>query len=282
MGRFGGQEMGYGSDADVLFVHDPLPGAGEPEAQAQASWIATRVRSLLGKVGAEPALEVDADLRPEGRNGPLVRSLASYAEYYGRWSSPWESQALLRGRAIAGDPGLRERFETLVDPLRYPEGGAGATVVKEVRRLKARMEAERLPRGLDPSRHLKLGRGGLSDVEWTAQLLQLQHGHEIPALRTTSTLPALAAAARAGLVSPDDYAQLREAWLMASRLRNANVLWTGRTGGQQVDVLPHDRFALMGLSRVLGYPPGSGSEMEETYLRLGRRARAVAERVFYG
>ena len=150
MGRFGGQEMGYGSDADVLFVHDPLPGAGEPEAQAQASAMATRVRALLGKVGPEPALEVDADLRPEGRNGPLVRSLASYAEYYGRWSSPWESQALLRGRAIAGDPELRERFEALVDPLRYPEGGAGAAVVKEVRRLKARMEAERLPRGPGP------------------------------------------------------------------------------------------------------------------------------------
>jgi len=282
MGRFGGRETGYGSDADVLFVHDPLPGAGEPEAQAQASGIATRVRALLGQVGPEPALEVDADLRPEGRNGPLVRSLASYAEYYGRWSSPWESQALLRGRAIAGDPELRERFEALVDPLRYPEGGAGAAVVKEVRRLKARMEAERLPRGLDPSRHLKLGRGGLSDVEWTAQLLQLQHGHEIPGLRTTSTLPALAAAARAGLLSPEDYEQLREAWLMASRLRNANVLWTGRTGGQQVDVLPHDRLTLMGLSRLLGYPPGSGSEMEETYLRLGRRARAVAERVIYG
>ncbi|MDO8120289.1 bifunctional [glutamine synthetase] adenylyltransferase/[glutamine synthetase]-adenylyl-L-tyrosine phosphorylase [Isoptericola sp. b490] len=282
MGRFGGREMAYGSDADVLFVHDPLPGADEPRAQAQATALATRIRALLGQVGEEPSLEVDADLRPEGRNGPLVRSLGSYAEYYQRWSSPWESQALLRGRAVAGDPGLRERFEALVDPLRYPAGGADAAVVREVRRLKARMEAERLPRGLDPSRHLKLGRGGLSDVEWTVQLLQLQHGHHVPELRTTETLPALAAAAQAGLLSADDEEQLREAWLLASRLRDAIVLWTGRTTGRQLDVLPHERLALMGLARLLGYPPGSGSELEETYLRLGRRARAVVERVFYG
>src|SRR5690606_4481176 len=139
--------------------------------------LAARVRSLAGEVGPEPALEVDADLRPEGRNGPLVRTLASYAEYYQRWSSPWESQALLRARPVAGDDGLGERFVALVDPLRYPPGGADATTLREVRRLKARMEAERLPRGMDPSRHLKLGRGGLSDVEWTVQLLQLQHAH---------------------------------------------------------------------------------------------------------
>jgi glutamate-ammonia-ligase adenylyltransferase len=282
MGRFGGREMNYESDADVLFVHDPLPGADEPRAQAQASAIATRVRALLGQIGDEPPLEVDADLRPEGRNGPLVRSLASYAEYYGRWSAPWESQALLRGRAMAGDTELGRRFEDLVDPMRYPVGGPGAAVVREVRRLKARMEAERRPRGVDPSRHLKLGRGGLSDVEWVAQLFQLRYGFEVEGLRTTSTLPALAAAARAGLLDPDDYAMLREAWLLASRLRNAIVLWTGRTGGQHGDVLPHDRFALGGLARLLGYPPGSGAELEETYLRLGRRARGVAERVFYG
>ncbi|HMO10234.1 MAG TPA: bifunctional [glutamine synthetase] adenylyltransferase/[glutamine synthetase]-adenylyl-L-tyrosine phosphorylase [Actinotalea sp.] len=282
MGRLGGGEMGYGSDADVLFVHDPLPGVDEAAAQAQASAVATRVRALLGQVGDEPALEVDADLRPEGRNGPLVRSLASYAEYYGRWSSPWESQALLRGRAVAGDLELGARFEALVDPLRFPVGGADAATCKEVRRLKARMEAERLPRGVDPARHLKLGRGGLSDIEWTAQLLQLQHGHEVPALRTTSTLPALAGAARAELISPEDYELLREAWLLASRLRNAVVLWTGRIGGSQADILPVENRALAGLSRLLSYPPGSGGELHDVYLRQARRARAVVERVFYG
>ncbi len=179
-------------------------------------------------MGAEPALEVDADLRPEGRNGPLVRTLASYAEYYQRWSSPWESQALLRARPVAGDPELRERFVALVDPLRYPAGGADADRGPEVRRLKARMEAERLPRGVDPSRHLKLGRGGLSDVEWTVQLLQLQHAARgARGCAPPSTLAALASAAEAGLLSAEDAATLREAWLLSSRLRDAIVLWTG-------------------------------------------------------
>ncbi|MGW6129950.1 bifunctional [glutamine synthetase] adenylyltransferase/[glutamine synthetase]-adenylyl-L-tyrosine phosphorylase [Cellulomonas sp. NPDC055163] len=281
MGRLGGREMGYSSDADVLFVHDPVPGADPTGAQQFALTVATRIRQMLGEVGPEPALEVDADLRPEGRNGPLTRSFDAYAEYYGRWSSPWESQALLRARPVAGDEELGRRFVGLVAPLRYPEGGLDAATVREVRRVKARVEAERLPRGVDPARHLKLGRGGISDVEWTAQLLQLQHAHRVPGLRTTATLEALDAAAGAGLLDPDDCRELTDAWELASRLRDALVLWSGRTGGARADVLPHDRQALAGLARVLGFPPGSGGELEEVYLRTARRARAVVERVFY-
>lgn len=281
MGRLGGREMGYSSDADVLFVHDPVPGADQTAAQQFALTVATRMRQMLWEVGPEPTLEVDADLRPEGRNGPLTRSFDAYAEYYDRWSSPWESQALLRARPVAGDEGLGGRFVDLVAPLRYPEGGLDAATVREVRRVKARVEAERLPRGVDPARHLKLGRGGIADVEWTAQLLQLEHAHDVPGLRTTATLEALEAAASAGLLDRDDCRELTDAWELASRLRDALVLWTGRTGGAHADVLPHDRQALAGLARVLGYPSGSGGELEEVYLRTARRARAVVERVFY-
>jgi len=282
MGRLGGGEMGYASDADVLFVHDPAEGADHREAQEFAVAVATAVRQLLGAVGPEPALAVDADLRPEGRNGPLARSFDAYAEYYGRWSSPWESQALLRARPVAGDEELGRRFVELIDPLRYPAGGLDASTLREVRRIKARVESERLPRGQDPARHLKLGRGGIADVEWTAQLLQLQHAHEVPGLRTTSTLDALTAAHEAGLLEEDDLRALVQAWELASRLRDANVLWTGRSEGAHADALPHDHHALAGVARVIGMPPGSGGELEETYLRTARRARAVVERVFYG
>lgn len=284
MGRLGGREMGYTSDADVLFVHDPVRGAdGTVDgvlAQEFATGVATRLRALLGAVGPEPALEVDADLRPEGRNGPLVRSFDAYAEYYARWSLVWESQALLRARPVAGDAALGERFVALVDPLRYPAGGLDPAGVREVRRIKARVESERLPRGVDPTRHLKLGRGGIADVEWTAQLLQLRHAHEVPGLRTTSTLDALAAAREAGLVGEDDAAVLVEAWDLASRLRDALVLWTGRTGGA-ADVLPHDRQVLTGLAAVLGYPSGSGQDLEDAWLRASRRSRQAVEDVFY-
>jgi len=281
MGRLGGREVGYSSDADVLFVHDPHPGADPAVAQAYAVTVATRLRQLLGDVGPEPALAVDADLRPEGRNGPLVRSFAAYAEYYGRWSAAWESQALLRARPVAGGTELGERFVELVAPLRYPADGLDAAAVREIRRIKARVEAERLPRGVDPARHLKLGRGAISDVEWTAQLLQLEHAGRVPALRTTSTVEALGALSAEGLVRHHDARTLTEAWTLASRLRDALVLWSGRVGGAQADVLPHDRQALNGVARVVGYPAGCGGDLEQDYLRTARRARAVVDRVFY-
>ncbi|BDZ43281.1 glutamate-ammonia-ligase adenylyltransferase [Paraoerskovia sediminicola] len=282
MGRLGGREMGYGSDADVLFVHEPADGADESDAQKYAVAVASRLTKLLGAVGKEPTLPVDADLRPEGRNGPLARSLAGYTEYYGRWSSTWESQALLRARPVAGDmAGLGERFEALVEPLRYPEGGIDASRVREIRRVKARVEAERLPRGVDPSRHLKLGRGGVSDVEWLVQLWQLQHAHEIAGLRTTSTTDALAAAHTAGLVGAEDAETLSESWVLASQLRSAVVLSSGRTTGRSVDILPHDRRELTGLARILGID-GNGADLEELYLRTARRGRHVMETLFYG
>jgi glutamate-ammonia-ligase adenylyltransferase len=207
----------------------------------------------------------------------VVRSLESYRAYYARWSLTWEAQALLRARGAAGDAGLLEAFEELADAIRYPASLSPGDA-REVRRIKARVEAERLPQGADPSRHLKLGRGSLSDVEWFVQLLQLQHAESLPELRTTSTLHALAAATEAGLVDPVDAERLRAAWLMASRARSAMTLWTAKTA----DVLPVDRRALDGVARLLEYPPGSASRLEEDYLRATRLARQVFERGFYG
>ncbi|MEJ7689388.1 MAG: hypothetical protein WKF76_02560 [Nocardioidaceae bacterium] len=142
--------MSYSSDADVLFVHDPVPGAGEREASETAFAVANEMRRLLALPGPDPALELDAGLRPEGRQGPLVRTLASYAAYYERWSKVWEVQALLRAVLVAGDAELGQRFTALVDPLRYPEEGLSAADIAEVRRIKARVDSERLPRGPTP------------------------------------------------------------------------------------------------------------------------------------
>ncbi|MBK5249292.1 MAG: bifunctional [glutamine synthetase] adenylyltransferase/[glutamine synthetase]-adenylyl-L-tyrosine phosphorylase [Actinomycetales bacterium] len=281
MGRLGGREIGYASDADVLFVHDPVPGAEPRLAQDWAVAVSAAVRSLLGDVGPEPALPVDAALRPEGRQGPIVRTLASYAEYYARWAQGWERQALLRARPVAGGEALGEQFVALIDPLRYPAGGIPAAEVRELRRIKARVESERLPRGVPATHHLKLGRGGLSDVEWTAQLLQLRHAGEATALRTTSTLGALEAARSAGLLDAEDAEQLTDAWELASRIRNAIVLSTGRANGAKVDVLPSERGEVSGVSRLLGYGPGHGADLEQDWLRAARRARAVVDRVFF-
>jgi [glutamine synthetase] adenylyltransferase / [glutamine synthetase]-adenylyl-L-tyrosine phosphorylase len=277
MGRLGGHEFGYASDADVLFVHDPVDGADERAASEAAHGVVHELRRLLAVPSVDPALAVDADLRPEGRQGPLVRTLASYQAYYQRWSHVWESQALLRAEPLAGDEDLGERFVALIDPLRYPALGLDDAAVREIRRIKARVEAERLPRGMDPARNTKLGPGGLADVEWTVQLLQLQHGAAVPGLRTTRTLAALDAAAAAGLLEADQAETLQQAWRMASRVRNAGLLVRGRPG----DNLPADLRELSGTARLLGYPPGAAGALVDDYRRATRRARTVVEAVFY-
>ena len=278
MGRFGGHELGYGSDADVLFVHEPREGGDDQEAAKAANRVVSEMRRLLALPSADPPLLIDADLRPEGKSGPVVRTLKSYDAYYRRWSLVWESQALLRAEPVAGDLDLGRRFIDLIDPLRFPAEGLGEDAVREIRRLKARMESERLPRGADPTLHTKLGRGGLSDVEWTVQLLQLQHGWAEPGLRTTRTREALAAACAAELIPGEEAAILDEAWVLASRVRGAVMLVRGRPG----DTFPSDGRELAAVGRYLGYDPGHVGDMLEDYRRMTRRARAVMEERFYG
>ena len=280
MGRLGGYEVGYGSDADVMFVYESRDLDLPDEAAARiAHDIAERMRNLLSVPSGDPPLGVDANLRPEGRSGPLVRSLASYAGYYARWSSAWEAQALLRARFAVGDVGLGDRFTALIDPVRYPVTGVSAEARAEIRRLKSRIDTERLPRGADASTHLKLGRGGLADIEWTVQLLQLAHGRDIPQLRTPRTLDALRAARDAGLLNPQDADALAEAWQLASHARNAVMLVRDRADDQ----LPSQGVALVGVGRALGYPVGfDPGQLVDDYRRVARRARRVVERVFYG
>ncbi|TDQ52466.1 bifunctional [glutamine synthetase] adenylyltransferase/[glutamine synthetase]-adenylyl-L-tyrosine phosphorylase [Actinorugispora endophytica] len=282
MGRFGGNELTYTSDADVMYVHEPLPGVDPARATATAAAIVRELARLLELPAAEPPVRLDTALRPEGRNGPMVRTLDSYAAYYARWSASWESQALLRAIPVAGDAGLGERFVALIDPIRYPEGGITEKTLLEIRRLKARMESERLPRGADPALHTKLGRGGLSDVEWVAQLIQLRHGRELPELRTTGTLHALNVAVRHGLLDPDDGATLEVAWRLASRVRGAITLVRGKGG----DSIPTDLRERTAIAGALGYrsedsEESPGERLLQEYRRATRRARTVMERVFY-
>ncbi|MFU8854136.1 bifunctional [glutamine synthetase] adenylyltransferase/[glutamine synthetase]-adenylyl-L-tyrosine phosphorylase [Micromonospora sp. SL1-18] len=273
MGRLGGYESNYLSDADVLFVYNPPAGADERAAGAAAHAIAEELRRLLSAPAPDPPLGVDADLRPEGRQGPLVRSLAAYAQYYARWSKVWEAQALLRARFVCGDADLGAEFEAMIDPVRYPADGLTREQVVEIRRIKARVETERLPRGADPATHTKLGRGGLADVEWAVQLLQLRHAGRLPELRGTRTLDALAAARDAGVVEPEDAAEMAAGWTLAAQVRNALMLIRGRAGDQ----LPRHGVELAGVVRLLGRDdPG---EFLDDYLRTGRRSRAAMERV---
>ena len=274
MGRYGGRELGFGSDTDVMYVYRALS-ADAAGAQKRAEQLVSELLRLSDDLTL--TLDLDIDLRPEGKNGAVVRSLDSYRAYYQRWSLTWEAQALLRAQGVVGDEALRREFNALADEVRFPQA-ISEQQVREVKRIKARVESERLPQGADPNRHLKLGRGSLSDVEWFVQLLQLQHGAAVDELRTTSTLDALAASVRHGLVPAEDAAKLRNAWIFAARARSAMTLWSAKTS----DVLPRDRQQLDGVARLMGYPPGSASQLEDDYLRVTRLSRTVFERHFYG
>lgn len=278
MGRLGGGELGYGSDADVMFVCEPNAGVEDAAAVRWSVSIAEQVRALLGTPSADPPLEVDTGLRPEGRNGPLVRTLASYAAYYDQWAQPWEIQALLRAHRVAGDLELGERFLLIADKTRYPAGGVSAEAVQEIRRIKARVDAERLPRGADPNTHTKLGRGGLADIEWTVQLLQLRYAHNVPALHNTSTLQTLDAIGAAELVAESDVELLREAWLTATRARNALVL----VRGKPTDQLPGPGRQLNAVALAAGWGSDDGGEFLDNYLRVTRRAKGVVRKIFGG
>ncbi len=279
MGRLGGAEFGYSSDADVMYVGETAPGQDEQEARADAAAVADLMGRLLGRPSPDPPLEIDANLRPEGKNGPLVRTLESYRVYWARFAAPWERQALLRARPVAGDRDLGADFLAAADGFRYPEGGLSTRDVVEIRRIKARVDTERMPRGADPTTHTKLGRGGLGDVEWTIQLLQLQHAAELPSLRTPHTLQAISAAMDAGLLSEVDAAALRNGWLVASRTRNAIMLVRGKPDDQ----IPRQGRELAAVARALGYPAGGDpGEFVDDYRRATRRARKVVDRVFDG
>jgi glutamate-ammonia-ligase adenylyltransferase len=270
MGKLGGRELTYASDIDVMFVHD-----GDPRA---ADRIATTLLKTIGEVTPEgQAFRVDASLRPEGKSGPLVRSLTSCLGYYERWADPWEHLALVKARGAAGDTELSERFVQAALGFAF-RGDPRPEALAEIRRLKARMERERIPRGVDPRRHFKLGPGGTSDVEFAVQILQFEHGDEVKQLRVTGTLDGLRAAAENELVAEEDAHRLETSYRWLSRLRNRLFLMMGRP----VDVLPTKPEDMEALGIAMGFLEQPRQELEEAYLRTTRVTRRIAEPLIYG
>lgn len=269
MGRWGGEELGFGSDADAMLVYT----SEEEDAQPKAEKLTARLLQLASDSLLD--FELDLDLRPEGKNGARIRSLSGYAGYYEKWAEPWEFQALLRARLVTGSEELQHAFIELVDAYRYPAKVTPKTLM-EIRRVKARVENERLPQGADPARHLKLGRGSISDVEWLVQLMQVAHAGSIPELRTLSTLEALEVIQANGLIDQSAHERLRQGWLIASRCRSAQVL----ASDKRLDVLPTDRRQLEAMARILEYQPGEAAKLEEDYLSITRKARASFEKYF--
>ncbi|HJT37130.1 MAG TPA: DUF294 nucleotidyltransferase-like domain-containing protein, partial [Actinomycetota bacterium] len=276
MGKLGGEELNYASDLDVIFVADGTDKQSVPWATRIAEGL---IQRLAATTEEGQAFRVDTTLRPEGKNGLLVRSIGAYRQYYDRWAHPWEFQALLKARSIAGDDSLGRGFIDLVTPYLFPTQ-LPQEALREIRGIKARIERERIGPREDPKTQIKVGTGGLIDVEFTIQLLQLQHGHIDPRLRTAhGTIPALAAATEIGLLDLEKGRWMVDAYRFLNRVRNTLYLIKGRP----TDSLPSDAQELDMLARALGYPsPGARNAFVEDYRRTTRRARQVCEDVFYG
>jgi glutamate-ammonia-ligase adenylyltransferase len=269
MGKWGGGELSYGSDLDVMYVFDE---------DSRREW-ALRVPAELARVLSEPsrhggAYALDAELRPEGRKGPMARSLEGYRRYYEEWAEPWEMLALVKARVATGDAGLGEIWSEMVDGFMW-QPQLPADYLRSIREIKARVEKERIPSGEDPDYHLKLGPGSISDIEFLTQLLQLRHGGQSPSLRVPGTLEALDLLAAEGLLQPHEQRALSESYLFCTRVRLRLHLQMGRA----VDSLPTGPEELRSLAGSLGFD--RASELREEYRRVTRRARQVFEARFY-
>jgi glutamate-ammonia-ligase adenylyltransferase len=269
MGKWGGGELSYGSDLDVMYVFDQ-------EAERDNG---LRIATDLGKVLTEPtrhgeAYTLDAEIRPEGRRGPLARSLDSYRRYYEEWAEPWEILALVKARPVAGGAETTAAFREIIEPVVWHENVSEA-FIRSIRDIKARVEKERIPPGEDPDFHLKLGKGSLSDVEFLTQLLQIRHGFDLADLRVPGTLEALGCLRNHDLLTRVEEETLRESYVFCTRVRLRLHLQAGRAS----DSLPTDPDELIRLASSLGYP--RASELRDHYRRVTRRARTVFERRFY-
>lgn len=268
MGRLGAEELSFGSDLDVLFVYDG-EGPDDFEAAGQAA------ERVLGAVRAQ-GWNADADLRPEGRSGALGRSMASYLEYWGRWAETWEYQALLRARFVAGDQQLGARFLSNARDFAYPERLTVEQVVA-IRRMRVRMEEERV-RPRDARRfHFKLGYGSLADVQFAVELALMRHGFGRPEVRTANTLDAVEALAAARLLEDSVARSLADGWMFLTEVKNALEI-ERRVG---VAALPGGPEDLNALARRLGFEEGARTAFLAQYRRVTRMVRGAMERVFY-
>ena len=282
MGKCGACELNYASDVDVIFVAEPAPDSTEDAALKTATKLAAGVIQVCERSTPEGSIfPVDPNLRPEGRQGPLVRTLASHLAYYDRWAKTWEFQALLKARAAAGDLDLGERYVAKVSPLVW-QASQRENFVEDVQAMRRRVEAT-LPKNM-AGRELKLGPGGLRDIEFAVQLLQLVHGRTDERLRAPATLPALKALADGGYVGRADADDLAGAYRFLRRTEHLLQLFQLR----RTHTLPTDPEVLRRLARAMrnsisqNGPVTSPEEaFTEAWRRHALRVRRLHEKLFY-
>ena len=277
MGKCGGRELNYVSDVDVIFVAEPA--SGDDADETAALNVGTQLASALMRACSANTAEgtlwpVDAALRPEGKNGPLVRTVASHLYYYQRWAKTWEFQALLKARTVAGDVELGREYLDAVSPLVW-QAASREHFVEDVQAMRRRVE-EHVP-AAESARQLKLGPGGLRDVEFSVQLLQLVHGRTDVTLRSGTTLEALAALSKGGYVAREDAAVLDESYRLLRTLEHRIQLFRLR----RTHLMPTAEADLRRLGRAVGHRSDSARAVVEQWQQQAREVRRIHERLFY-
>ncbi len=269
MGKSGARELNYLSDVDVIFVTE-----GEGRHVDIATALARETMRGIAELAVEPPLwEVDANLRPEGKDGALVRTLESHLAYYQRWAKSWEFQALLKARPLAGDRELGERYVEGVAPLVWTSA-TRENFVESVQGMRERVTSHIPPDEVDVQ--LKLGPGGLRDVEFTIQLLQLVHGHADPGVRQRSTLDALLALAENGYIGRVEAAEFARDYRFLRLLEHRIQLSRMR----RTHLMPRDEQQLRVLARASGVAT-SADGVIAAWQKVKHEVRTLHERLFY-
>ncbi len=279
MGKLGSRELTYHSDLDLIFVY--VPATELPDRVAVHEYFTRLAQRMLTTLQVPTregiAYRIDTRLRPSGNKGPLVSSLEAFSRYHAESSQLWERQALIKARAITGDATLMYEVERIIERFVYAKPLADPEVA-EIHRLRMRMEHE-LAGDEREGFNVKTGRGGLVDIEFLTQMLQLRWGATVPAVRKRATRHALAALADAGLVPPDDAATLLESYAFLRTLTNRLRI----ERDQPVEALAREGERLPALARRLGYGGGNADvarRLVEDYERHTARVRALYTRWF--
>lgn len=266
LGKYGGGEMGYASDLELIAAYGGEGRTSGPRRAANAEYFARLVRGLVARIAAreQGLFHVDLRLRPHGKAGALASPLAAFAAYYraGGDAAPFERQALIKLRPVAGDPALGRAVESLRDRFVYsgePWDLAGAV------HLRGRQVRELVRPGVV---NVKYSPGGMVDVEYTAQYLQILHGRDEPAIRTQTTLIALDRLRAHGVLRPGEHEVLRDAYRFLRRMADGLRMVRGHARDLVVPAEGSDEFRF--LARRLGY---RGADWKQAAARLASDIR---------
>ncbi|NBW73915.1 MAG: bifunctional [glutamine synthetase] adenylyltransferase/[glutamine synthetase]-adenylyl-L-tyrosine phosphorylase, partial [Microbacteriaceae bacterium] len=275
MGKGGAGELNYISDVDVIFVAESASPDIPNERMLQiATKLATRMMRIMDSNNPEPALwQVDANLRPEGKSGALVRTLESHLAYYDRWAENWEFQALLKATPIAGDAELGKKYFESINPLVW-SSSRRENFVESVQRMRERV-TENIPTE-DLDWQIKLGVGGLRDIEFTVQLLQLVHGRDDESVRAPDTVTAINQLAKAGYIGRNEAFQFVEHYKFLRLLEHRIQL----TQLRRTHLMPRDEAAQRHIARSID-PTWTAEKLLSTWNEVKTEVRALHQKIFY-